>query len=78
MEKKNTLLILITIFLLATSAGAADRPAVDFGTYTAPQEISKTVAVLVPLADEGWSTWKCGWKVYPQQKIGCSPWKDSG
>lgn len=52
MEKKNTLLILITIFLLATSVGAAGRPAVDFGTYTAPEEISKTVGILVPLADK--------------------------
>ncbi len=53
MEKKVTLLILITLFLIASSAGAAGRPAVDFGTYTAPEEITKTVAVLVPLADEG-------------------------
>lgn len=53
MEKKVTLLILITLFLIASSAGAAGRPAVDFGTYNAPEEISKTVAALVPLADEG-------------------------
>lgn len=53
MKKKIALLIFITLYLIASSAGAAGRPAVDFGTYTAPEKITKTVAALVPLVDEG-------------------------
>ncbi len=51
MKGKLTLVMLGILILFASTAGAVGRPAINFGTYIAPEQVSKTVATLVPLVD---------------------------
>ena len=53
MKGKLVLIVLGLMILFSSTAGAVGRPAINFGTYIAPEEVSKTVAILVPLVDGG-------------------------